>query len=132
MTTLLNQIIQHEGEHTIYEVNPNFPDAESTGWKWKKYNDGFCEMWGYSSVNNSPYTTTLMNGFYQRTEHKIFPFSFITVPQIIHNSTCGSGWSLPSTLQSAITTSYCNVYFATSSGGTQYCYTQMYVWARWK
>lgn len=95
---MYNQVTRKDIERLIYEnnipmeKNPNWPNLESSGWKWKKYADGTVEAW-YRNQHSVAITTAYEDHF-RGVVALGFPFSiYDAIPVIsVFTSTDGSGW----------------------------------------
>lgn len=68
---MLSQVTKKDIDRLIYEnipieKNPNYPNLESSGWKWKKYADGSCELW---------YQVTIARTTTHKFTYAYFPFT---------------------------------------------------------
>jgi hypothetical protein len=75
---MLSQVTKKDIERLIYEnipieKNPNYPNLESSGWKWKKYADGTVEAW-YKKNQDITITTASEDNFFTSVETP-FPFT---------------------------------------------------------
>ena len=95
---MLSQVTKKDIERLIYEnipieKNPNWPNRESSGWKWKKYADGTVEAW-YRKQHSVAITAAYEDHF--RGEATVaFPFYISGYPVVVASaftSTDGSGW----------------------------------------
>ena len=95
---MLSQATKKDIERLIYEnipieKNPNWPNRESSGWKWKKYADGTVEAW-YRNQHSVAITAAWNTRF--RGEATVnFPFAISGYPVVVASaftSTDGSGW----------------------------------------
>lgn len=87
----IEKLIAENG--AVIEKNPNWPNLESSGWKWKKYADGTVEAW-YRKQHSVAITAAYEDHF--RGEATVaFPFYISGYPVVVASaftSTDGSGW----------------------------------------
>ena len=87
----IEKLIAENG--AVIEKNPNWPNLESSGWKWKKYADGTVEAW-YRKQHPVAITSAYEDHFRGVTTVN-FPFYIYGYPVIVASaftSTDGSGW----------------------------------------
>ena len=80
-------------ENIPIEKNPNWPDRESSGWKWKKYADGTVEAW-YRKQHTVAITAAYEDHFRGATTVN-FPFDIYGHPVVVASaftSTDGTDW----------------------------------------
>lgn len=71
----------------VIESNPNWPNLESSGWKWKKYADGTCRLWFKGNVSADA-SVALAGGHYVSVNLN-FPFTL----SALHGAWASSGYT---------------------------------------
>ena len=99
----INRLVSQNG--AVIETNPNWPNRESSGWRWKKHADGTVEAW-YRNQHTVAMTTAYEDHFTGQATVNL-PFDISGYPVVVASAftstdgkvwqTWNAGYALPNT-----------------------------------